>query len=77
MLVLNLIVASSLVKSPVLELYLTKINSSLEQAPVLALNLKETGACSELVGACSELDTDGAFSVLVSSTEKSGSVNVP
>ena len=47
-LVLNLIVASSLVKSPVLELYLTKKNSSLEQTPAPVLNLKETGACSEL-----------------------------
>ena len=30
---------------------------------MLVLNLKETGACSELVGACSELDTDGALQV--------------
>ena len=48
MIFLNLIVASSLVKSPVLELYLTKKISSIEQAPVLVLNLKESGACSEL-----------------------------
>lgn len=49
---------------------------SAERAPVLFLNLKESSACSELVGACC-LGYTSDVSLLVSSTEKAGSFNVP